>query len=74
MVYIDPYHTSQTCSECGHYEEGQRINQNEFVWKNKECKKVGEKVNADYNASRNIARSNKLVTRKEECQYYKEYK
>lgn len=24
VVKIDPYHTSQTCSICGHYEEGQR--------------------------------------------------
>ncbi|RHW66437.1 hypothetical protein DZC34_02565 [Clostridium botulinum] len=25
VKYIDPYHTSQTCSECGNYEEGQRV-------------------------------------------------
>ena len=74
MIYIDPYHTSQTCAECGHFEEEQRINQKEFVCKNKECKKVGKKTNADYNASRNIARSKKFVTSKEECQYYKEHK
>jgi IS605 OrfB family transposase len=24
--YVNPYHTSQTCSFCGHYEKGQRIN------------------------------------------------
>jgi len=24
VVYIDPYHTSQTCAECNKYEEGQR--------------------------------------------------
>ena len=23
VIFVDPYHTSQTCSACGHYEEGQ---------------------------------------------------
>lgn len=50
--YIDPYRTSQTCSACGHYEEGQRINQKTFL-----CKKCRSECNADYNASQNIANS-----------------
>lgn len=71
--YIDPYHTSQTCSFCGHYEKGQRISQSTFVCKNPECvkgkgkqRKDGsyEGVNADWNAARNIAMSDKIVDRK----------
>lgn len=66
VAYVDPYHTSQTCSECGNYEEGQRIDQKTF-----KCKKCGFKVNADFNASRNIARSKEYVTEKKHCQYFK---
>lgn len=71
--YIDPYHTSQTCSFCGHYEEGQRINQPTFVCKNPECENgKGKKrsdgtytgINADWNAARNIALSDKFVDKK----------
>ena len=71
--YIDPYHTSQTCSFCGHYEAGQRVDQAHFICKNPECEKgKGKKnddgtyagINADWNAARNIARSNKIVDRK----------
>ena len=49
---INPYHTSQTCSCCGHWEEGQRIDQSHF-----KCKACGVDLNADFNASRNIAMS-----------------
>ena len=66
VVKIDPYHTSQTCSACGHWEAGQRKSQSEFV-----CAKCGEKLNADYNAAVNIARSERTVTKKEQCEYYK---
>ena len=66
VVKIDPYHTSQTCSACGHYEEGQRETQADFL-----CKKCGEKIFADYNAALNIARSEKVVTKKEQCEFYK---
>lgn len=68
VVFIDPYHTSQTCSQCGHYEEGQREKQAEF-----RCKSCEEgSLNADYNAALNIAKSDAVVTKKEQCQYYKE--
>ena len=66
IVKVDPFHTSQTCSQCGHYEGGQRISQSEFV-----CAKCGTKMNADYNAALNIARSQRIVTRKEQCEYHK---
>ena len=71
--YIDPYHTCQTCSFCGHYAKGQRLNQSTFVCKNSECTKGKGKqkadgsyegINADWNAARNIAFSDKFVERK----------
>ncbi|MBQ2797075.1 MAG: transposase [Tidjanibacter sp.] len=71
--YINPYHTSQTCNFCGHYEKGQRINQATFVCKNPDCIKGKGKqhsdgsfagINADWNAARNIALSNDVVDKK----------
>lgn len=53
---INPYMTSQTCSCCGNLEEGQRVDQSHFV-----CKKCGTELNADFNAARNIAMSEKFV-------------
>lgn len=52
VYYVDAAYTSQTCSKCGNLEEGQRISQDTFT-----CKKCGFSVNADYNASQNIAKS-----------------
>lgn len=52
---VNPYHTSQICSCCGHWEEGQRKDQAHFV-----CKSCGVELNADFNASRNIAMSNEI--------------
>lgn len=69
VTYVDPYHTSQTCSECGHTEKDNRINQSEF-----KCKKCGVEINADYNAAKNISASKLFVTEKEECLYYKQTK
>lgn len=63
---VDPYLTSQTCSKCGHYEEGQREEQSDFT-----CKQCGFKTNADYNASRNIAMSKKYIDKKEQSEYNK---
>ena len=71
--YVNPYHTSQTCSFCGHYEKGQRVNQATFICKNPDCTKgkgkersdgTFEGINADWNAARNIALSDKIVERK----------
>ena len=61
VKYIDPAYTSQTCSYCG--ERGERKNQEEFVCTNPQCKRRGEKINADFNAARNIAMSKKIVER-----------
>lgn len=66
VKYVDPYLTSQTCCVCGHFEEGQRENQAEFI-----CKKCNKKLNADYNAAQNIAKSTKFVKCIEETEYYK---
>jgi len=68
--YVNPYHTSQICSYCGHYETGQRVSQAKFVCKNPKCEKgKGKKlndgsyegINADWNAARNIAMSNEII-------------
>lgn len=53
---INPYHTSQNCSCCGHWEEGQRLDQAHF-----KCKKCGTELNADFNAARNIAMSEDFI-------------
>ena len=58
---INPYHTSQTCSCCGHWEEGQRISQAKFICKNPQCKNYGKEINADFNAARNIAKSKEFT-------------
>jgi putative transposase len=65
VVKVDPYHTSQICSSCGNYEEGQR-DARKF-----QCKKCGKKFDADHNAAMNIARSDKVVTKKEQCEFHK---
>ena len=67
VAYVDPYHTSQTCSKCGHYEEGQRLEQALFKCKNQEC---NFEANADFNAAMNIAKSTKYITDKSQSEYY----
>ncbi len=49
--YVNPAYTSQTCSVCGNCAEDQRISQAEFI-----CNACGAKMNADYNAARNISK------------------
>lgn len=63
--FVNPYHTSQNCSCCGHWEEGQRVKQAEFICKNPKCKNFGKKVNADFNAARNIAMSTDFIDKEE---------
>lgn len=70
VAYIDPYHTSQSCAKCGHYEEGQRETQSVFKCKNQTCKNYNQEVNADYNGALNIAKSTKFVSKKEDCEYF----
>jgi putative transposase len=49
VVKIDPRHTSQMCSRCGHQARNNRRSQSLFL-----CRKCGYCLNADYNASVNI--------------------
>lgn len=49
VVKIDPRHTSQTCSRCGHQARNNRRSQSLFL-----CRNCGYCLNADLNASYNI--------------------
>ena len=50
VVAVDPRHTSQRCSCCGHTARTNRRSQSVF-----KCRKCGMDLNADLNAARNIA-------------------
>jgi putative transposase len=50
VVAVDPRHTSQACSRCGHSARNNRRSQSVF-----KCQKCGYQLNADLNAARNIA-------------------
>ena len=51
VVFVDPKHTSQCCSACGHTEKANRKTQSRF-----KCMSCGFTANADQNASWNILR------------------
>jgi len=53
---VGPAYTSQRCSKCGFTHENNRRSKHELV-----CQKCEYELNADYNASKNIAR--KLLKR-----------
>ena len=50
VVAVDPRHTSQACSCCGHTARNNRRSRGRFV-----CRACGFELHADLNASRNIA-------------------
>ncbi|HEY3232385.1 MAG TPA: transposase [Roseiflexaceae bacterium] len=50
VVAVDPRHTSQMCSCCGHTARNNRGSQSVFM-----CRQCGLHLNADLNAARNIA-------------------
>jgi len=50
VVGVDPRHTSQACSRCGHTHRSNRRSQSRFL-----CRACGFELNADLNAARNIA-------------------
>jgi putative transposase len=50
VVVVDPRHTSQRCSCCGHTARNNRRSQSVFI-----CRQCGYHLNADLNAARNIA-------------------
>jgi IS605 OrfB family transposase len=53
VVVVDPRHTSQACSRCGHTARTSRRSRARFV-----CRKCGYELQADLNAARNIAAKN----------------
>lgn len=55
MWYVNAY-TSQTCCICGHIDKDNRQTQEKF-----KCTECGFELNADHNASINIARSEKYI-------------
>jgi len=56
ILKMNPRNTSRRCSACGHIAKENRQSQSAFL-----CVKCGHKVNADYNAARNIALATKEV-------------
>jgi len=49
LITVNPRHTSQRCSSCGHLEAANRCSQAEF-----RCLACGHRAQADVNAARNI--------------------
>ena len=73
VKYVNPAYTSQTCSKCGHVDKDNRLDQSHF-----KCTKCGHELNADYNASINIANSKLFIKKgqkeeKEEIKDEKDY-
>ncbi|MFF4426704.1 RNA-guided endonuclease InsQ/TnpB family protein [Streptomyces sp. NPDC001549] len=56
LVYVDPAYTSQQCSECGHIDRKNRVDQATFA-----CRSCGALMHADDNASHNLARKGETV-------------
>ncbi|MGH3234170.1 MAG: zinc ribbon domain-containing protein [Streptosporangiaceae bacterium] len=52
VVEVDPRHTSQRCSRCGHVATGNRVTQARF-----RCLVSGYEPHADVNAAENILRA-----------------
>jgi putative transposase len=52
VVAVNPRHTSQRCSQCGHTADGNRLSQAEF-----RCLACGHEAHADVNAAINILRA-----------------
>jgi len=49
LAEVNPRHTSQQCSSCGHVEKENRVSQDVFM-----CRVCGHEENADVNAAKNI--------------------
>jgi IS605 OrfB family transposase len=60
VVEVDPRHTSQRCSCCGHTDSESRESQSRF-----RCRACGHEAHADVNAARNILAAGRAVTARE---------
>ncbi|ALO08970.1 Transposase [Streptomyces venezuelae] len=56
LVYVDPAYTSQQCSQCGHIDRRNRVDQATFA-----CRACGALMHADDNASHNIGSKGEAV-------------
>ncbi|MFD8994132.1 RNA-guided endonuclease InsQ/TnpB family protein [Streptomyces abikoensis] len=56
LVYVDPAYTSRQCSQCGHIDRKNRVDQATFA-----CRSCGTLMHADDNASHNLARKGETV-------------
>ncbi len=56
VIAVDPRHTSQACSRCGHVAKDNRVTQAEF-----RCQACGFKAHADTNAAVNILRAGRAL-------------
>ncbi|MET9673976.1 transposase [Streptomyces sp. NPDC006482] len=56
LVYVDPAYTSQQCSQCGHIDRKNRVDQATFA-----CRACGALMHADDNASHNVGRKGEAV-------------
>ncbi|MCD9142429.1 RNA-guided endonuclease InsQ/TnpB family protein [Streptomyces albireticuli] len=56
LVYVDPAYTSRQCSECGHIDRKNRVDQATFA-----CRACGALMHADDNASHNIGRKGEVA-------------
>lgn len=67
VVLVNPCYTTQVCAECGAIQENRYTSQSSFVCPNPDCVngRTGRRVNPDYNAARNIAKSTLYTTGKE---------
>lgn len=50
VILVNPKYTSQRCHICGYIDKDNRITQSKFI-----CIECGEKMEADYNASKNLS-------------------
>lgn len=50
VIFVNPQNTSRACSQCGYVAKSNRKSQSLFS-----CPKCGLKINADFNAAKNIA-------------------
>ena len=59
VKYVNPAYTSQTCHHCG--ERGDRSERDFFVCTNENCICYNNRIDADWNAAVNIAKSKDFI-------------